>query len=124
MFKAFSNPANHNYVWVVVDIDEVIFLSDFRWGSELFKCNECLLLLEGHTVHPPAPKNHFTSDICIDKDKPVFAISKDVIKFISKYNITDEIENDMMAIRRHVFDFTQPIACDKQKDVSSCSTLQ
>lgn len=40
--------------------------------------------------------------------------SKDVTKFIGKYNITDKIEN-MMAVRWHVFNFTQQIACEKQK---------
>ena len=67
--------------------------------------------------HLPAPKNHFASDICIGKDTPVFATSEDVIKFIGKCNTTDEIENDMMAVSWHVFNFTQLIACDKQKDV-------
>ena len=80
--------------------------------------NEFLVLLEGHTVHLPAPKNHFASDICIDKDTPFLATSKDVIKFIiGKYNTTDEIENDMMAVRWHVFNFAQPIACHKRKDM-------
>ena len=82
IFKTFSNPANDKYGWVGADKAEVIFLNDFRWSSELIKWNEFLLLLEGHTVHLPAPKNHFASDICIDKDTPVFATSKDVIKFI------------------------------------------
>ena len=80
--------------------------------------NEFLVLLEGHTVHLPAPKNHFASDICIDKDTPFLATSKDVIKFIiGKYNTTDEIENDMMAVRWHVFNFAQPNSCHKRKDM-------
>ena len=82
IFKTFSNRANDKYGWVGADKAEVIFLNDFRWSSELIKWNEFLLLLEGHTVHLPAPKNHFASDICIDKDTPVFATSKDVIKFV------------------------------------------
>ena len=78
---------------------------------------EFLLLLEGHTVHLPAAKNHLVSDICIDKGTPVFAASEIVIKFIGKHNTTDEIQSDMMAIRWRVFNFTQRIACDKKKDV-------
>ena len=74
-----------------------------------------------HCVHLPASKNHFAGDICIDNYTPVFATTKDVIKFIGKYNTTDEIENNMMAVRWHIFNLTQPIACDKQKDVSPCS---
>ena len=59
IFKTFSNPANDKYGWVGADKAEVIFLNDFRWSSELIKWNEFLLLLEGHTVHLPAPKNRF-----------------------------------------------------------------
>ena len=99
----------------------MIFLNDFRWSSGLIKWNEFFLLLEGHTVHLPAPKNHFASDICIDKDTSVFATSKNIIKFVGKYNTTGEIDNDMMAVRWQVFNFTQPIAWDKQKDLPSCS---
>ena len=82
---------------------------------------DLLLLLEGHTVDLPAGKNYLASDICIDKDTPVFPTSENFITFIGNHNTTDEIENDMMAVRWHVFNFTQPIACDKQKDVPPCS---
>ena len=64
-----------------------------------------MLLLEGHTVLLPTPKIYFASDICIDKDTPVFGTSKNVIKFIGKCNTTDKIENDMMAERWHVFTY-------------------
>ena len=80
-----------------------------------------MLLLEGHIFHLPAAKNHFASHISIDRDTPVFPTSENFITFIGKHNTTDEIENDMMAVRWHVFNFTQPIACDKQKDVPPCS---
>lgn len=50
----------------------------------------------------------------LTKITPVFETSKDVTKFIGKYNITDKIEN-MMAVRWHVFNFTQQITCEKQK---------
>ena len=82
---------------------------------------DLLLLLEGHTVDLPAGKNYLASDICIDKDTPVFPTSENFITFIGNHNTADEIENDMMAVRWHVFNFTQPIACDKQKDVPPCS---
>ena len=103
VFKTFSNPANDKYAWVGADIAEVIFLNDFRWSSDLIKWNEFLLLIEGHTVHVPAPKTHYVSDICIDKHTPVFGTSKDVIEFIVRRNTADEIEKDMMVIRWNVF---------------------
>ena len=71
-----------------------------------------MLLLEGYTVHLPA-SNHFATDMCIDKDTPVFATSKDVIKLIGKYKTTDETENDLMVVRLHLFNFAQPIACEE-----------
>ena len=82
IFKTSSNPANGKYEWVGANKAEVMFLHDFHWISELLEWNEFLVLLKGHTVHLPAPKSHFASDICIDKDTPFFATSKDVIKFI------------------------------------------
>ena len=91
IFKTFSDPANEKCGWVGADKVEVIFLNGFHWGSELIKWNEFFLLLEGHNVYLPPRKNYFASDISIDKDALVFAASKDVIKFIGKYNTTDEI---------------------------------
>ena len=121
IFKTFCNPANDKYGWVGADKAEAIFLNDFRWTSELIQWNAFLLMLEGHTVHLPAPKNHFASDVCIDKDTPIFATSKEPIRFVGRYNATDERENEMMAVRWHVFTFTQQIDTDKQKDVPPCS---
>jgi len=121
LFKTFSNPANDKYGWVGADKAEVIFLNDFRWSSELIQWNEMLLLLEGHTVHLPAPKNHFASDVCIDEDTPIFATSKSAIKYIGRYNSTDEQENEMMAVRWHTFQFTKQISVDEQKDVEPCA---
>ena len=82
IFKTSSNPANGKYEWVGANKAEVMLLHDFHWISELLEWNEFLVLLKGHTVQLPAPKNHFASDICIDKNTPFFATSKDVIKFI------------------------------------------
>ena len=113
IFKIFSNPANDKCGCVGVDKAEVIFLNDLRWSNELIKWNEFLLLLEGYPVHLPASQNHFAIDMCIDKDTPVFATSKDAIKLIGKYNTTDEIENDLMVVRLHLFNFAQPIACEE-----------
>ena len=63
IFKTFSSPANDKYGWVGANKAEVVFLNDFRSSSELIKWNEFSLILEGHTVRFPAPKNHFASDI-------------------------------------------------------------
>ena len=41
-------------------------------------------------------------------------------KVIHIYNIMDDIENDMMAVRLDVFNFTKTIAFDKQNDAVPC----
>ena len=56
---------------------------------------ELLLLLEGQPVHLLSPKNHFSSDLCISNDIPVFATSKSEIR----YNSTDATAHEMMAAR-------------------------
>ena len=76
IFKTFSNPSNDKYAWIGVDKAQVVFLNDFRWSQEMIAWKELLLLLEGQPVHLPSPKNHFSSDICISNDIPVFSTSK------------------------------------------------
>jgi len=98
IFKTFTNPANNKYAWLGAESSEVIFLNDFRWSSEMIAWKELLLLLEGQTVHLPSPKNHYSSDICIDADTPVFAIGKSRVTYAGRYNTTDEVENEMMAL--------------------------
>ena len=79
MFNTFSNPAADKYAWVGEDKSEVILLNDFRWSKELIEWKSLLLLLEGDQVILPVPKNHFVTDVCINRDTPVFATSKSVI---------------------------------------------
>ena len=71
IFNAFCNPANDKYAWVGADNCEVIFLNDFRWSPEVIAWKE-FLLLEGQIVHLPSPKNHFSKDVCINQDTPIF----------------------------------------------------
>ena len=35
-----------------------------------------ILLLEGQTVHMPAPKSHFAKDLVFDADTPIFSTGK------------------------------------------------
>ena len=97
--ETFSNPANDKYAWLGAELAEIIFLNDFRWTPEMIAWKELLLLLEGQSEHLPSPKNHYSHDICIDSDTPIFATSKSRITYTGKYNATDEIENEMMGVR-------------------------
>ena len=93
LFKAFVNPASDKYAWVGADESEVIYLNGFRWTSTLIWWKVFLLLLEGYIVHLPAPKNQYSSDVCIDTDVPIFATSSNPI---ARNGQIDERETEMM----------------------------
>eukprot|EP00794_Sanderia_malayensis_P001981 gene1981-biopygen1803 len=120
IYKTFSNPATTSYAWLGVEDCEVIFLNDFRWSSEVIAWKELLLLLEGQPLHFPAPKTTYAQDICLERDTPVFATSKETIKFIGKYNQPDEKETEMMAARWKVFNFSHQIPEAEQKQLPAC----
>jgi hypothetical protein len=65
-------------------------LKRFSLELGLNREEELLLLLEGQTVHLPTPKNIYARDICIDRDTPIFATGKAEIKYIGKFNTTDD----------------------------------
>ena len=53
-------------------------------------------MLEGEVVHLPAPKTHFTQDIELVKDTPIFCTSKRPLIYI-KNGVVDDRESEMMA---------------------------
>ena len=122
MFKAFVNPATDRYPWVGLDECKVAYLNDFRWSTEIIAWSDFQLLLEGQTVHLPRPKNHYATDMCIQRENsiPFFATSREPIEFIGKYNIRDERESAMMSSRWHTFNFTHEIENVKNIDPCTC----
>ena len=118
VFKTFSNPAADKYAWVGADNAEIILLNDFQWSKELIEWKSFLLLLEGDTVNLPAPKNHFSTDICINNDTPIFANSKSVITYRGSCNSQDQSEDAMMVSRWKVFSFSHSIPEKEQKNVA------
>ena len=115
IFKTFSNPATDKYAWVGSDKCEVIILlQDFRWCPELINWKDMLLLLEGEIVKLPVPKNHFTTDVCINTDITIFATSKSKIEYVGKFNARDEKVTEMMDMRWKVFEFTKRIPEEMQ----------
>ena len=121
IFKIFSNPAADRYASVGVEHAEIIFLNDFRRSKELIEWKSFLLLLEGDRVNLPAPKNHFSTDICMSEDTPIFATSKSIIKYKGSYNSQDQAKDDMMASRWNVFTFFHSMPENEQKDVNPCA---
>ena len=75
IYKTFNNPATGTFAWVGVDEAEVIYLNDFRWSEKVISWQDLLKLLEGDKVHIPTPKTHYTQDILLEKDVPIFATS-------------------------------------------------
>ena len=121
IYKCFQNPSKDKYAWVGADEAEVILLQDFRWDSETIAWKCMLLLLEGEHVKLPAPKNHFSKDVTITSDIPIFATSKEAIKYKGPNNSSDEIEDKMMDCRWKVFNFKHEFRQDDQKTMSPCA---
>ena len=80
-----------------------------------------LLLLEGEIVKLPAPKNHFSTDVEIKGDVPIFATSKSKIFYQGKGNSTDDVETEMMRVRWKYFEFSYQILQDQQKSIAPCA---
>lgn len=123
MFAVFSNPAADKYAWVGDEDAEIILLNDFRWTKpkEVTEWQSFLLLLEGDAVKLPAPKNHYSTDVCIKKDTPIFETSKSIITYKGSYNSRDESEDAMMASRWKVLTFFHNMPEKEQKVVPPCS---
>ena len=97
IFNCFQNPATTSFARVGAEKAEVIFLNDFRWSPQVLAWHDLLLHLEGHIVHLPAPKSHYSKDIVFDKDTPIFCTSKHQFVFIKGGQIDDK-ETEMMAV--------------------------
>ena len=87
-------------------------------GHKKWLLGKNLILLEGQAVHLPSPKNHYSNNICIDKDTPIVATSKGEITYVRKYNSLDPIENEMMSIRWKTFKFYRQIVQSDQVDLT------
>ena len=113
--STFPNLANDQCGWFGTDRTEFVFSNDFRWTNMLIQWKYFLLSIEGNTAHLSSPKNHSVTDLCIKKEKSIFLNSKEPIKLVVVYNLTDKGENQMMVIICQTS--YGPIARDKQKDV-------
>ena len=119
IYDTFSNPATGTFAWVGVDKAECIFLNDFRWSPQLIPWHDFLLLLEGQTVHLPAPKSHFSKDIAVKSDTPIFCTTKYPILFL-KNGVLDQRETEMMKVRWNLFELSYVIPRESQRVISSC----
>ena len=119
VYKTFSNPASTSFAWVGAENCEIVFLNDFRWSSQILAWHDMLLLLEGQTVHLPAPKSHYAQDIVFDSDTPVFCTGKQELQYI-RGQVLDERETEMMRVRWRHFMFYAQIQQNEQRNVPPC----
>lgn len=119
IFECFINPASGTFAWIGIENAEVVWLNDFRWKPSLIPWCELLQVLEGDTVHFPAPKNVMTKDIVLDKDTPFFATSDAPLTLI-KGGTIDEINTEMMQVRWNMFKLHRQIPKNEQKDMKPC----
>jgi hypothetical protein len=101
-----------NHQNIILLTCSLYFLQIISWG-------DFLLLLEGDQVHLPAPKSHFSRDICLSSDAPIFCTSSHQIVYI-KAGAVDERETEMMAVRWRLYNFFFQIPREEQKSLSPC----
>ena len=102
IFECFVNPASGTFAWLGIEDAEVVLLNDFRWKPSLIPWCELLQVLEGDTVHFPAPKNLMSKDIVLDKATPLFATSDAPLALINGATI-DRVNTEMMHVRWNMF---------------------
>ena len=119
VYETFCNPACTSFAWVGAEEAECIFLNDFRWSKQIIQWHDFLLMLEGQMVDLPAPKMHYTKDIVVDKDTPIFCTGKQPFVYI-KNGVIDQQETDMMSVRWKIFHFNVPIEQNAQKELPTC----
>ena len=96
-----------------------MFLNDFQWNDKIIPWHNLLLLLEGKPVHFSAPKSHFSEDISLDADTPVFATSKHRLGYV-RGGTVHERETEIMSVRWNVFTLMQQISEDRQIEMKPC----
>ena len=119
VYRLFINPATSTFAWVGAEQAELLFLNDFRWSPQVIPWHDLLLLLEGEPVHLPAPKTHYTQDILLTSDTPIFAKSSSELQFI-KHGVICDTETEMMKVRWKVFKFYHRISETQQRSISPC----
>ena len=119
IYKAFVNPASGSFAWVGAETAEVILLNDFRWSSAVITWESFLTMLEGDTMHLPAPKSFMQQDILFDRDTPIFATADAPICLI-KGGSVETINTEMMRARWRHFEFWRQIPESEQKRIKPC----
>ena len=121
IFKSFVNPASGSFAWVGIEDAEIIYLNDFRWNDKIIQWQDLLRLLEGDAVHFPAPKTHYSKDILLEKDTPIFCTSIAPIIRVTN-GCLNQAETDMMRVRWHIFTFYYQIEVSEMVEIPPCES--
>ena len=119
IYKIFSNPATGTFTWVGAEEAEVIFLNDFHWKLSIIAWADLLQLLEGDSMHLPAPKNFCKRDIEMTRDTPVFATADAPLTLVKGTSI-DRANTEMRNVRWHFFNFWRQIPQCEQLQLVPC----
>ena len=119
IYRTFANPATTTFAWVGAQNAEIMFLNDFRWSEKVIPWHDLLLLLEGQTVHLPAPKCNLPEDIKFVKDTPIFCTMKEDLVYV-RGGALDERETEMMRVPWKIFNFHAQIPHSEQVDILPC----
>ena len=121
IFNSFVNPASGSFAWVGIEDAEIIYLNDFRWNDKIIQWQDLLRLLEGDAVHFPAPKTHYTKDILLEKDTPIFCTSIAPIIKVQNGGF-NQAETEMMRVRWNIFKFFYQIEVKDMVDILPCES--
>ena len=119
IYRTFCNPATGTFAWVGVENAECVLLNDFRWSAQMIPWHDPLLMLEGDVVHLPAPKTHYSTDICLQRDTPIFATGKGPLIFV-KNGVIDQQETDMMSSRWRILKLHYQVPREAQREIPPC----
>ena len=98
IYRTFCSSATGTFAWVGVENPECILLNHFRRPAQIIPWHDLLLMLEGNVVHLPAPKTHYSTNICLQRDTPILATGKGPLIYV-KNGVTEQQQTDMMSLR-------------------------
>lgn len=104
---------------ILLAINKHVWIDFLLLLSQTIAWNDFLLLLEGEPVHLPAPKSHYSKDILLTSDIPIFCTSAHQIVYV-RGGAVDDRETEMMSVRWRHFTLHHQIPPTLQKHVPPC----
>ena len=122
IFECFMNPASGTFAWLGIENAEVVLLNVFRWKPSLIPWCELLQVLEGDTVHFPAPKKCDEQGHC-PRERYTVLCNKRCPTCTYQSGSIDRINTEMMQVRWHTFQLHRQIPQNEQKEIKTCNSF-